>query len=563
MKEYQKQPENVSSTIQSKTKAANQASVEQILQDYRGKPAQLEELPKEDKLLQGKFEIAQREELDDDDELLQGKFETTQRQEAPNNTGLPDNLKAGVEQLSGLDMSDVKVHYNSSKPASVQAYAYTQGNDIHVAPRQEKHLAHEAWHVAQQKQGRVQPTTTVGGIAVNDNTGLENEADVMGGKALQMKQEENRSRVVGNDVAQKKASVPLGFGFVDKQPETVAQQKFQAIHNNRFVQRKTLIKNEGMECKYIKENKETSVIVGKKMEAWLDPQNMYGGQIADINTSQDDLMSWIKHIFPKAIGQFSVKGHLLNDNLGGTALGNNLYPISKGANGKHLFTAENYVKQAMSENKCVMYSVEVEGSDNYTKANDSNSKATFHTKVSPWNKVSNEVGPTKYTANIVSDLGVPKSRIAKDAKADDLINISGYGLNNFQKPAIAVKELTEDEKRMRKNQPKSSIRGEEFREEEQGEQNAKSDAKEHSIENMKNLLKLDPMHFVEQYITDECREIIERVKNKNLEKHEGWNLSETIFIERLPNSDLIKLSLELKLAIKMAYMNYFIQETNE
>jgi hypothetical protein len=91
-----------------------------------------------------------------------------------------------VEQLSGLDMSDVKVHYNSNKPASVQAHAYTQGTDIHVAPGQEQHLGHEAWHVAQQKQGRVQPTTEVAGMPVNDNPGLENEADVMGGKASRL-----------------------------------------------------------------------------------------------------------------------------------------------------------------------------------------------------------------------------------------------------------------------------------------------------------------------------------------------------------------------------------------
>lgn len=107
-------------------------------------------------------------------------------QRVKNKTGLPDNLKTGVEQLAGLNMNDVQVHYNSTKPAGVQAYAYTQGTNIHVAPGQERHLAHEAWHVAQQKQGRVQPTTTVGGIPVNDNPGLEHEADVMGAKATKL-----------------------------------------------------------------------------------------------------------------------------------------------------------------------------------------------------------------------------------------------------------------------------------------------------------------------------------------------------------------------------------------
>jgi len=75
-------------------------------------------------------------------------------QKAENNTGLPDNLKAGIENLSGSFMDDVNVHYNSDKPAQLQAHAYAQGTDIHVAPGQEKHLPHEVWHVAQQKQGR-------------------------------------------------------------------------------------------------------------------------------------------------------------------------------------------------------------------------------------------------------------------------------------------------------------------------------------------------------------------------------------------------------------------------
>lgn len=97
-----------------------------------------------------------------------------------NRTGMPDNLKVGVESLSGFSMDDVRVHYNSDKPATVQALAYTQGTDIHVAPGQEQHLPHEAWHVAQQMAERVEPTTEMGGMPVNDNPALEHEADVMG-----------------------------------------------------------------------------------------------------------------------------------------------------------------------------------------------------------------------------------------------------------------------------------------------------------------------------------------------------------------------------------------------
>lgn len=102
---------------------------------------------------------------------------------APNRTGLPDRLKTGVENLSGLAMDDVRVHYNSPRPAQVQAHAYTQGTDIHVAPAQEKHLPHEAWHAVQQKQGRVAPTLQLKGAAINDDSALEREADEMGARA--------------------------------------------------------------------------------------------------------------------------------------------------------------------------------------------------------------------------------------------------------------------------------------------------------------------------------------------------------------------------------------------
>jgi hypothetical protein len=104
-----------------------------------------------------------------------------------NSTGLPAQLKSGVESLSGHSMDDVSVHYNSDKPAQLNAHAYAQGTDIHLGPGQEKHLPHEAWHVVQQKQGRVKPTAQMKSIApINDDPALEQEADTMGAKALDM-----------------------------------------------------------------------------------------------------------------------------------------------------------------------------------------------------------------------------------------------------------------------------------------------------------------------------------------------------------------------------------------
>jgi len=102
-----------------------------------------------------------------------------------NRTGLPDRLKVGVEALSGVSLDGVKVHYNSSKPAQLNALAYAQGSDIHLAPGQEKHLPHEAWHIVQQAQGRVRPTMQLTSwTPINDDPTLEHEADLMGARAL-------------------------------------------------------------------------------------------------------------------------------------------------------------------------------------------------------------------------------------------------------------------------------------------------------------------------------------------------------------------------------------------
>ena len=99
--------------------------------------------------------------------------------------GLPDPVRVGIESLSGLAMDDVKVHYNSSRPATLGALAYAKGSDIHLAPGQERQLPHEAWHVVQQKQGRVRPTLQFRhGGPVNDDAALEREADHMGAQAL-------------------------------------------------------------------------------------------------------------------------------------------------------------------------------------------------------------------------------------------------------------------------------------------------------------------------------------------------------------------------------------------
>ena len=74
-------------------------------------------------------------------------------------------------------MDDVGVHYNSTEPEGFGAHAFARASDIHLAPGQEGHLAHEAWHIAQQRQGRVKATAVADGSPVNEDRNLENEAD--------------------------------------------------------------------------------------------------------------------------------------------------------------------------------------------------------------------------------------------------------------------------------------------------------------------------------------------------------------------------------------------------
>ena len=97
---------------------------------------------------------------------------------------LPVCLRRGMEKISGLNLQRVRVHYNSRKPAQVQAHAYAQGEDIYLAPGQEQHLPHELGHVVQQALDMVKPNTVLNGVAVNDDPMLEQHATELGEAAL-------------------------------------------------------------------------------------------------------------------------------------------------------------------------------------------------------------------------------------------------------------------------------------------------------------------------------------------------------------------------------------------
>jgi hypothetical protein len=237
-------------------------------------------------------------------------------QRKPNKTGLPDKLKSGIENLSGHSLDDVKVHYNSSKPAQLNAHAYAQGNQIHLGGGQEKHLAHEAWHVVQQKQGRVKPTVNVNGAAVNDNLGLEKEADVMGGKTLQLKATENRTK----EVTDHQDSIQL---------------KTEIFHNS------------GMQGYLDGNGEKKRQLVGKSMYAYLDPYDPLLGTESSAFT-RTGIYTDSSFSYKDKKEHQSAKGptamHLLNAHLGGLAISENLFPQRAEMNLSHLNVAEYNAK---------------------------------------------------------------------------------------------------------------------------------------------------------------------------------------------------------------------------
>jgi len=214
-----------------------------VQREVEGEPEEME-----DEIVEGPAQLrtagAQLQPVREEEEerkSVQGKFDAApaqRRQAAPESassrTGMPPELRTGIESLSGMDMSAVRVNFNSPKPAQLNALAYAQGNDIHLAPGQEQHLPHEAWHVVQQRQGRVQPTFQTKGVGINDDHRLEREADVMGARASRQGAAQRRARATG----QAPGGAPIvqrTFGVVGENDFDTTKTIGSYTHNRKAV----------------------------------------------------------------------------------------------------------------------------------------------------------------------------------------------------------------------------------------------------------------------------------------------------------------------------------------
>lgn len=237
--------------------------------------------------------------------------------------GLPAGLKNGVQSLSGMAMDHVKVHYNSAKPAQLNAHAYTQGSDIHVAPGQEQHLAHEAWHVVQQAQGRVQPTTQLAGTHINDDQSLESEADHMGARALGLGGDHGPAVPVQN-----KANTGAMVAQLRNNTEISYQQgtlTWRATNNVAHALHQQ--------------------VVGLATSAFIDPEDPEQGERTGAPANPSIYTTPPAGLYANANGGHNLtQGHLLNANLGGKAQPFNLFPITAEMNRAHSDVVEDPVK---------------------------------------------------------------------------------------------------------------------------------------------------------------------------------------------------------------------------
>lgn len=361
-------------------------------------PVQKQGVEEEEELLQGKFETLQTQGLAEG--KIQSKSTAVQnKEERPsNNTGLPDTLKSGIENLSGLSLDDVKVHYNSPKPAQLQAHAFARGTDIHMSPGQEKHLPHEAWHVVQQKQGRVQPTKQLKGkVSVNNDAGLEKEAELMGVRGataaaddavakkrsaseIQLQRisnegtSESTQRVDGQGVIRKQVGRSHGTaiqlagkkGQVSKKNEPVVTDKGEGEESKGDEEKKNyilaMIGNKSLElnegnpdhAKMFKQEVKfkTDTLLGDTVGVEMTANPLGPNHPQGFQPTQGALKK-IMEVLPteksnKGKDKY-IKGHLLNDNLGGPGQAENLYPITAQANAEHRNEVEDKVVEWVNE----------------------------------------------------------------------------------------------------------------------------------------------------------------------------------------------------------------------
>lgn len=155
-----------------------------------------------------------------------------------------------------------------------------------------------------------------------------------------------------NDTVQK-ASANTAESVVDSSSQGSALQRHANLTGRKVCQLFSKISYETQTVSYSDcSGQKCRDVVGKRAYAELDPKDPLAGSAPASNVHKK-LMDSIRS---KQSGKY-VRGHLMNDHLGGIGTWYNLFPISSSANHEHLLTAEAVAKNFFRKGNIVHYEV--------------------------------------------------------------------------------------------------------------------------------------------------------------------------------------------------------------
>lgn len=216
--------------------------------------------------------------------------------------------------------------------------------------------------------------------------------------------------------------------FIDQRPSTQTQ-----LQQQKIIQRKTEIQHTTGTYNYHdhRDMVRKDQNVGVEMKAYLDPKQVVKG--SETGGPQKEFISSLRKTFPN---DNMIRGHLLNHDLGGFGVEQNLFPITSSANGVHLRTVEYGVKQALInanlQSKGVFYHVKVNGAR--SDANDS-PISTFECKANYLNDVENHssasIGDEILSVNVSSTPKKSGGKRAADLRGS-AVSPTGEDVGNFK-----------------------------------------------------------------------------------------------------------------------------------
>ncbi len=333
-------------------------------------------------------------------------YTTFEKKTGKNKTGIPDSMKSRFEASSGFSFDDVRIHYNSPKPGDMGALAYTRGSQVYIAPGEEKHLPHELGHVVQQKRGIVPATVHVNGLGVNDSLFMERQADKISSIALSynggLKKDDDCTTGMNGKTIQCRTEIKYG---------SAKKISYYYYDDDRVEIREDT--------------------VGTEAHVRLDPLDPVKGSKVGSGTG-----------IYKDYGL--VQGHLLNADLGGRAINQNLFPLTYEANKNHS-GIEGEVKtlyRKLSPSQYISYHIRAYLSkDQFIDKNDYINNSIIFCSIKKEedgqeNTLANEFPIENYNSGslIVPGTNSSENRLKNENQTEEFTEYDGYSLINYKSP---------------------------------------------------------------------------------------------------------------------------------